>query len=303
MTMFQRVRKHIDPATILALVALVFAVTGGAFAATGGGSPSHTTLTASTAKSKAKSKTKAGPRGPAGPAGKNGTNGTNGAPGATGPVGPGGPQGPAGNNGSNGAAGESVTIGAASKCTGAKFSNATGTAEACNGKNGTNGAEGVCAKEHCTLPPKTTETGAWSFSRFLEGPQEEEEGAAPISFTIPLEKELEGTVHYVTFEEQRSASGKTPPAECQGSSEAPTAAPGSLCVYEAFAEIGDSGSNGPSVYTVIFDPGKSFGPSSTATTGALVRFRIQASKVNGPEPLEGETLLFGTWAVTAPAEK
>ena len=34
--MFQKVRKQITPATVMAFVALVFALTGGAFAATGG---------------------------------------------------------------------------------------------------------------------------------------------------------------------------------------------------------------------------------------------------------------------------
>ena len=37
----KRITKHVNPATILALMALVFAITGGAFAATGatGGVP------------------------------------------------------------------------------------------------------------------------------------------------------------------------------------------------------------------------------------------------------------------------
>ena len=56
--MFQALRKHLNPATVMAFAALVFALTGGAFAATGGSSPSHATLTASAAKSKAKPKTR-----------------------------------------------------------------------------------------------------------------------------------------------------------------------------------------------------------------------------------------------------
>ena len=88
-----RKRVHFGPATAIAFLALVFAITGGAFAATGGngGGSSHATLIASAAK--AKSKVKVGPRGPAGPAGKNGANGANGA------AGPQGPQGPKGENG------------------------------------------------------------------------------------------------------------------------------------------------------------------------------------------------------------
>ena len=96
--MFQAIRKHLNPTTVVAFVALVFAMTGGAFAASGGsggggtGSKTIASVTrgaggnpiSTTAKSKAKPKTKAGPRGPAGPAGKNG------ATGVTGPAGPAG---------------------------------------------------------------------------------------------------------------------------------------------------------------------------------------------------------------------
>ncbi len=66
----KRLTKHLSPATGIAFVALIFAVTGVSFAATGGGSssPAHATLIATVAKSKPKAK--AGPRGPAGPAGK-----------------------------------------------------------------------------------------------------------------------------------------------------------------------------------------------------------------------------------------
>ena len=86
--MFRALRNHLTPSTAIAFVALVFAITGGAFAATGsvnnsGGGGSHGTLTASVAKKKAKPKPKGGARGPAGPKG---------APGATGPAGPRRPQ-------------------------------------------------------------------------------------------------------------------------------------------------------------------------------------------------------------------
>ena len=42
--MLQRVRKHMNPATAIALLALVFALTGGAFAATGAGGPMASVL-------------------------------------------------------------------------------------------------------------------------------------------------------------------------------------------------------------------------------------------------------------------
>lgn len=175
--MLGRLRKHLTPATGLALLALVFAITGGAFAATGGGNSSHGTLTASAAKSKAKAKAKAGPRGPAGPAGKNGTNGTNGAPGATGPAGPQGPAGAAGSGtpgpkGENGTNGTSVTSVPASKAEcesgGVKY---TPGGKVCNGATGYTK----------TLPEHQTEMGAWTISpvpeqiRCIAAPEEEVE--------------------------------------------------------------------------------------------------------------------------------
>ena len=50
--MFHRVRRHLTPATFIALLALVFAVTGGAFAASshGGGAPTGTGVKAIAAK-------------------------------------------------------------------------------------------------------------------------------------------------------------------------------------------------------------------------------------------------------------
>src|ERR1700733_15373396 len=107
--MLQTMRKHLTYSNLAATLALLFAITGGAFAATGGGSnrPARATASVSGATgrsgvsdrvivtaAKKKAKAKAPARGPAGPAGKNGTNGTNGAPGAAGSVGPAGPTGP-----------------------------------------------------------------------------------------------------------------------------------------------------------------------------------------------------------------
>jgi hypothetical protein len=250
--MFQRVRKHINPATILALVALVFAVTGGAFAATGGGnSPSHATLTASAAKSKAKPKTKAGPRGPVGPAGKNGANGANGAQGPAGPAGANG-AGTPGAEGKPGTNGESVTVAAAgSLCKegGSKFTVAGKTEHVCNGEKGV-------LHPGETLAKGATETGTWiADNNYVEPPKtfrclpdtgkgkyedgeclkEEKKGegnfereavgqepatAQPaltsISFSIPLAKELgESEVFFIKSPgaKQAECEAKTEPAE------------------------------------------------------------------------------------------
>ncbi len=214
--MFQRVSKHITPATILASVALVFAVTGGAFAASGSGGnlPAKATAPAAhaaTAKKKPGSKGKAGPRGPAGPKGAAGATGATGPAGATGP---GGPQGPAGANATNGEKGEQGVQGI-------------------RGKEGERGETGASAFE--PLPGERTETGLWAIN--TPSPS----AYVPISFSIPLSGELAAAdVHFVTEEEWKKEGGKTPPAGCVGGTGAsPTAEPGNLCVYVTVESPGE----------------------------------------------------------------
>jgi hypothetical protein len=235
--MFQRIRKHLTPSTAIAFMALVFALTGGAFAASshGGGSSggSHATLTGSA--SKAKPKAKAGPRGPAGPKGAPGTPGAPGAPGAKGETGAAGAtgatgvgtQGGAGNEGKEGKegpAGTSVTNTTLAKgkggCEegGAEFKVGSGAAtHACSGKTGYTE----------TLPAGKTETGAWA----TNGP-EKAEMRVPISFTIPVEGEEAITkVHYLEPDAKL-------PGECEGTVQKPEAAPGVLCVYSGEINFG-----------------------------------------------------------------
>ncbi len=203
--MLSVIRRHLNPATGIAFVALIFAVTGVSFAATGGGSsPAKTTASAgrnttiaTAVESKAKPKAKAGPRGLAGPAGKNG------APGATGPAGSGGPTGPAGGTGPQGSVG----------ATGATGEKGTAGTNGTNGINGVNGETGFTK----TLPPDETEQGAWA----LTNPPASIARTA-ISFVIPLA--AAPTAHYLKVGE-----GET--AECPGTAEAPQAAKGNLCVY------------------------------------------------------------------------
>jgi Collagen triple helix repeat (20 copies) len=314
MTMvFRTLRKHVNPASILALVALVFAATGGAFAATGGGgsSSSHATLTATVAKSK--SKAKASPRGPAGPKG---------ATGATGPVGPVGPTGPTGatgatgtgtngtngENGKDGAPGkngESVTntklaIGSAA-CPegGAEFKVGSGTAtKACTGEKGV-------LHPGETLPPGATETGAWAVELHAEG----EQAIVPVSFNIPLsgtiaetEVHLTPTTHLpsceglvdpalkeceekkTSLEEEQKQHEAEFKASCPGTPEEPTAKPGNLCIYKAVlfgAEFNNK---------AVTQPG-AFQTTGAGKTGALLSFTYQA----GEAPSHAG---WGTWAVT-----
>lgn len=290
----QRIKKHFTPSTAIAIIALVFAATGGAFAATGGGSSPHATLTASAAKAKAK--TKAGPRGPAG---KNGTNGTNGAPGATGPAGPAGPTGATGATGAG-------TPGA----TGEKGIQGEQGIQGKPGKQGEPGPEGVCAKEHCTLPSKTTETGTWSLYGKATGIQAI---VVPISFPIPLAAALNHTeVHYINHNNEEVIYtdpkwGLGPKsASCPGSVEDPQALAGNLCIYQSETIAGFEEESGAIEVTPLpagdsgwVNPIQELTNLGAGKSGALVRFTAELTEPEGPSaeaPYAGN----GTWAVTAP---
>jgi Collagen triple helix repeat (20 copies) len=252
-------KKHLTPSTVIAIVALVFALTGGAFAATGGSSGSGKTVarvsssTSVATAAKNKPKPKAGARGPAGPAGKNGAPGATGATGATGPAGatgPGGPQGVAGAAGAPGAKGENGAPGAP-------------------GKNGTTGFTE-------TLPPKETETGT------VVSPQNLTEGKVenihmPISFAIPLAAELSASQVEVV---KVNATGAT---NCTGTPANPTAPSKFLCVYLT-VEPEESDLGGP--YSIS----KSGAPGEGASTAGAF-FRVQGLG-------KTEAVLYGTWAVT-----
>lgn len=168
--MFSFIKKRVTYANAAATLALVFAMTGGAYALNGGGASlggAHST--AQTAKKKkSKAKVLRGPRGakgetgPTGPAGPAGAVGLTGAVGPVGPAGAAGPAGPAGKDGTNGSNGENVNItellpgNAECEEGGAEFANKTGTAFACNGAGGSGGGLPE------TLPSGESLTGMWA---------------------------------------------------------------------------------------------------------------------------------------------
>jgi hypothetical protein len=260
--MFSAIRRRFSYANVLATLALFFAMTGGALAA------SHYLIT-STKQIKpsvlSALKGKAGPVGPAGSAG------------GAGPAGAQGPQGPAGVKGEAGPEGKEGKEGKP-------------------GKNGTNGTTGFTK----TLPPEKTETGTWAFGELPIGPGGKLHAAAPISFNIPLKEELEEAhSHYVTREEQEHEVGHEPPVECQGSTQAPTAAPGSLCVYEGFMFTAN-----PSVDSAYKITGSIRTPGaptehSAGTVGAVLFVYVEEEKGAEVGDASGE----GAWAVTAPNEE
>jgi hypothetical protein len=197
--MFSKIRKHLSPPTVIAVLALVFAMSGGAYAMSGGGRLPR----ASAASAKKSGKT--GPRGPRGPAGKNGAPGERGpagSPGSAGSQGPAGAQGPKGERGEEGEAGEPGEPGE-------------------KGEKGEKGETGAPWPAGGTLPKSATETGSWSAHPEGNGPALES-----ISFAVPLEKELEA---------ENVEIG--PSEHCPGTTAKPEAAQGYFCLYKQIGEV------------------------------------------------------------------
>jgi Collagen triple helix repeat (20 copies) len=206
--MFSAIRRrlHLTPATAIASLALVLAMSGGAYAASKYVITSTKQISPKVLKSLQ---------------GKNGKNGVNGAPGAAGPQGPAGKDGAKGENGANGKDG------------------ATG-AEGPAGPQGPTGAKGAAGSPWTaggTLPSEKTETGVWAIGHIEDNEAYPGLGDGvddPISFPIPLPAALEAShVHIILTngEELNASFEEVKSTECLGSAAAPTAEPGNLCIY------------------------------------------------------------------------
>jgi hypothetical protein len=194
--MFSMLRRHFNATTFVAVVALVFAMTGGAYAAKKYLITSTKQISPSVLKA------------------LQGKAGTAGAPGAAGAQGAQGSAGPAGSAGTKGEVG---TVGA-------KGEKGTTGAAGAPGAKGATGASGTTGFTD-TLPPGKTETGTWA----IGGTQPEgTEVYVQVSFPIPLRKSAEGADHFLDPKETEEQTG--PPA-CKGTLEHPTAGPGQLCFY------------------------------------------------------------------------
>jgi len=152
-------RNRFTYSNVVATLALVFAMSGGAYAAS-------KFLITSTKQIK-----------PSVLASLKGKAGANGAPGATGPAGPAGPAGGVGTQGPAGTAGTNGTPGTEGK-------------EGKAGKNGANGAAGSPWTANGTLPVGSTETGVWAMGPVSTGAGLTELKTA-ISFMIPLAKPID----------------------------------------------------------------------------------------------------------------
>jgi hypothetical protein len=194
-----RRRLHLSPPTAIATLALVFAMTGGAYAAKKYLITSTKQISPSVLKSLKAANGKNGAAGPAGPAGPGGPTGA-GSAGAAGPQGPAGAIGPAGPKGEAGPAGAP-------------------------GPKGTTGAPGATGFTK-TLPKGETEKG--TFAGTIYNAEEGNELQIPVSFPIPLSQV--GMAFY--FNKERTEKEEFE-GGCAGSVEDPTAPPGVLCVYTA----------------------------------------------------------------------
>jgi hypothetical protein len=266
--MFSALRRRLTYTNVGVTLALFFSMSGGALAA------GHYLITSTKQIKPSVLSSLKGKTGPAGANGAAGSAGPAGGQGVKGETGATGPQGPEGKEGREGKP----------------------------GKEGKAGKEGSPWTAGGTLPPEKTETGTWSFGATPIEAEGELTFEVPISFSIPLEEGIEGAhSHYVTKSEQEHViSAPSPPAECQGSVEKPSAAPGSLCVYESYTQP----SNGKFKMIMINPEAGSVG---AGTTGAVMRTIVtneehEGGNQNNP-PIAGVTSGFGIWAVAAAPEE
>ncbi len=238
--MFSVIRNRFGIPGVLSVIALVFAMAGGAYAA------KKYVITSTSQIKPSVLKSLKGNDGPAGPSGKDGFNGTNGS------------------NGTPGAAGKSVESEPAGlECPngGAHFKiGGISAGSACNGEDGEDGESGFTA----TLPSEETETGAW----LVDEVGEESVARIALSFNIPLEEELE---ELESFEFVPVGGLSTP--DCPGSASSPEAAPGNLCLYAA-AQVGSGSEEFSEVAS--FDPSQGLAPGVGAT-GAVIVFLTEGA--------------------------
>src|SRR4051794_23707361 len=200
--MFSTLRTRFGIPGVISVIALVFAMLGGAYAANNSGTGGKATASA---------KAKRGPRGPKGPKGDTGPAGPAGAQGSKGDTGTAGVNGQAGAPGQDGAPGQSVTgtpiavNGSCGKKTGVKYTLGAASTNVCSGEDGQTGFTDL-------LPPGKTETGTWVIV---------DHGMAAISFNIPLASPPSEIIYEAAPES----------ASCPGTPTDPKAAKGKLCIY------------------------------------------------------------------------
>jgi Collagen triple helix repeat (20 copies) len=278
--MLSPLRNRFGIPGVIAVIALVFAMLGGAYAASGDGG-----------KATASAKAKRGPRGPKGPKGD------------TGPAGPAGPAGPKGDTGAAGAAGKDGTdgtngtsattatfAGAKGSCTegGIEVKSASPTVNVCNGKKGEKGETGFTE----ALPSGKTLTGIWGVGGGLGFNEGSDRAIVQVSLAFPVSPAP--TVLYMSEGGTSEGGFKVPPVgslevaepeeaenACPGDATEPKAIPGFLCIY-ALEEKG--------AHISLGDLSLDEKIGRASSDGALWPLRVT----------EELGYARGSWAVTAP---
>ena len=270
--MLSPLRNRFGIPGVISVIALVFAMLGGAYAASDDSGSGKATASA---------KAKKGPRGPRGPAG---------------PAGPQGPAGPAGAKGDTGAAGSNGAPGA---------KGATGPTGA-TGPKGATGAAGQTGFTD-TLPSGKTETGAWSLPVSATGGSTTISFPIPLAAPIPglnfqyltqgfpAKHKADCEAKSGTEETECLATLKTREEECPGTAVSPKAKKGFLCAYMGSGKLSEDG-------VLVYPPGEAieaFVNEGTSVSGALLATGEQ--EVTNPDDEFGLIkAAMGTWAVTAP---
>ena len=229
--MFLRFKNRFGIPGVISVIALVFAMFGGAYAASNNGG-----------KATASAKGKRGPKGPkgakgatgaTGPAGANGSNGQNGQNGATGGVGPKGATGPAGPTGVTGSTGATGLTGA-SGASGAKGATGGTGPTGPTGGTGATGTTGATGEPWVVgqAPSGAIMKGAWVLSP-VSTAAANENLFVPFSTGVPLPT----SIGVFAVSVPPGPANPAEPSGCIGTAEEPKIAPVSsssilLCIYE-----------------------------------------------------------------------
>jgi Collagen triple helix repeat (20 copies) len=293
--MLSPLRNRFGIPGVISVIALVFAMLGGAYAASNDSGSGKATASA---------KGKPGPRGPRG---KTGPAGPAGPQGPVGPAGAKGDTGAAGSNGKDGTPGkdgESVSgtpIASGGACgagvTGVKYTLGATSTNVCNGQKGSKGDTGppgpACPIGPCFLPAEATETGMWGTGPLTPVGRH----TFAISFALPTTAKPETIMVQPNESSKPGCPGRgggplpPPTSEEPFFPTTPEADPGKLCVY--IDQINGATILGETTKTPVYVPQlEEWGSEpGTSNSGALLY-------VNCTEPCVAE----GTWAVTGPEE-
>lgn len=200
MSSFMRRHVRLGPAGVIAVIALVLAMTGGAWAAK---KVIITSVSQIKPSVRNQLKGEAGPAGPVGAAGKEGATGPAGTPGS---------------NGTSAKVSEFSGVKGGCSAGGVEIQSASPAAYVCNGKDGEPGPFGE------SLPKGKSLKGNWGVALNSAGA-----GTDAISFLFPL------STPPVLRVIPEGEEGVVFPTECPGNVTAPKATEGNLCLYVGLA--------------------------------------------------------------------